>query len=245
MRAKALRRARRPGPAGNGRGGDGSLGAPAPGPQGESGLLPGCAGIMRSSPGPLRRRAFWRAWNGPGRRRSPKTPPPRPPRNTPKPPKPPRRNPGRYPGAAGSCVIHPAADRRGGVTLWHGRCARAAGSLTSSRRLPALPPGARTLRVPGRVGVLRPAGLPEPAPSRAPANATTGSAIGSVACRPSGADKCGTTRQEHLNDGARIGARFTPSWGRSAPAWSGGCAWLTRGVAAAPCGPVSAAPASS
>jgi hypothetical protein len=110
MRAKALRRARRPGPAGNGRGGDGSLGAPAPGPQGESGLLPGCAGIMRSSPGPLRRRAFWRAWNGPGRRRSPKTPPPRPPRNTPKPPKPPRRNPGRYPRCGG--IMRDSSGRR-------------------------------------------------------------------------------------------------------------------------------------
>src|SRR5690348_10093649 len=55
----------------------------------------------------------------------------------------------------------------GGVTLWHGPCAGAAGSLAVPRRLPDLPPGARTLRVHGRVGVLRPAGLPEPAPPRA------------------------------------------------------------------------------
>jgi hypothetical protein len=60
----------------------------------------------------------------------------------------------------------------GRVTLWHGRRARAARSLGVPRRLPALPPGARTLRVPGGVGVLRPARLPEPPPSRAPADAT-------------------------------------------------------------------------
>ena len=60
----------------------------------------------------------------------------------------------------------PAADagQQRRVTFWHGRRAGTAGSLAGSRRLPDLSPGARTLRVPGVVGVLRPAGLPEPAP---------------------------------------------------------------------------------
>src|SRR5262245_51723235 len=63
----------------------------------------------------------------------------------------------------------------GGVTLGHGRGARATGRLAVARRLPDLPPGARMLRVPGRVGVLHPPGLPEPAsPAAQRRHVTTG-----------------------------------------------------------------------
>src|SRR5262249_52266989 len=44
-----------------------------------------------------------------------------------------------------------------------------------ARRLPDLPAGARMLRVPGRVGVLHPPGLPEPAsPAAQRRHVTTG-----------------------------------------------------------------------
>jgi hypothetical protein len=67
---------------------------------------------------------------------------------------------------SGCCrrTASPATDAGppGGVTLWHGRRAGTTGSLAGSRRLPHLPSGARTVRVPGRVGVLRPRLAPPP-----------------------------------------------------------------------------------
>jgi len=102
-----------------------------------------------------------------------------------------------------------AADRwpqmppRGRSYLGHGRGPRAAGSLTGSRRLPDLPPGARTLRVPGGIGVLRPARLPQSAPSRGPADATRRGAVGSGRPlvgwpRSPTAAGCGVTRSPAL-----------------------------------------------
>ena len=44
----------------------------------------------------------------------------------------------------------------------------ATGSIRPSGRLPFVPPGPRAVRLHGRVGVLHPAGLPEPAPPRGP-----------------------------------------------------------------------------
>ena len=59
------------------------------------------------------------------------------------------------------------AERRGECSMSGGYLG-ATGSIRPSGRLPFVPPGPRAVRLHGRVGVLHPAGLPEPAPPRGP-----------------------------------------------------------------------------
>jgi hypothetical protein len=69
------------------------------------------------------------------------------------------------------------------VTVCHGR-RPGTGLVQPACHLSGVRPGPRAVPVHGRVGVLRPARLPESAPSRAPTDATRGCAVGSGPPRP-------------------------------------------------------------